>query len=79
MSAAATHAVRAAIERAAFGHRIGKPRDAPVRVGIGNSMTRTELGSISKDANSAIEILRQKTYELSPEPIDPKGIGFETL
>jgi len=55
----------------------GKRVDTPVRVVIGKPMTRAVLDPMSKDANSLIEFLRQKTYELSPEPIDPKGIGFE--
>ena len=55
----------------------GKRVDTPVRIGIGEPLTRDVLDPLSRDAKSLMEFLRRKTYELSPNPIDPNSVGYE--
>jgi putative hemolysin len=56
-----------------FGSRV----DTPVRVAIGEPLGRDVLDPIAGDAKSLMAFLRRKTYELSPGPVDPMGVGFE--
>lgn len=51
--------------------------DRPVRVVIGAPIEGPELRARAKAPNSLMEFLRCKTYELSPEPLDPRARGFE--
>ena len=55
----------------------GKRVDTSVRVVVGDPIARNELDKRAKDAKSLMAFLRQKTYELSPRPIDPNDLGFE--
>jgi len=55
----------------------GKRVDTPVRVVVGAPLGRDELDSRARDAKSLMAFLRQKTYELSPRPINPAETGFE--
>ena len=55
----------------------GKRLDTPVRVAIGDPLGRDVLDPMAGDAKSLMAFLRRKTYELSPGPIDPTGVGFE--
>lgn len=56
-----------------FGSRV----DTPVRVVIGAPLDYETLAPLAGDAKSLMAFLRRRTYELSPGPIDPLGIGFE--
>ncbi|UXX83933.1 lysophospholipid acyltransferase family protein [Roseovarius pelagicus] len=51
--------------------------DRPVQAVIGEPIDRRALQVHAGDSKSMMEFLRLKTYELSPRPLDPKGIGFE--
>ncbi|MBF9031495.1 acyltransferase [Rhodobacterales bacterium HKCCE3408] len=51
--------------------------NAPVRVAIGEPITREELDPYRKDARAMMEFLRRRTYALSPTPLDASKIGFE--
>lgn len=56
-----------------FGRRV----DSPVRISVGRPLNRDVLDPLAKDAKSLMEFLRHKTYELSPEPVDSRSVGFE--
>ena len=51
--------------------------DTPVRLSIGAPIRRDRLDALKGDTKSLMEFLRLKTYELSPNPIDPQAVGFE--
>ena len=51
--------------------------DSPVRVVIGNPIPRADLDRFAGDTKSLMVFLRQRTYELSPDPIAASEIGFE--
>ena len=51
--------------------------DTPVQVVIGDPIERPALSAFAGDTKSLMEFLRAKTYELSPRPIDPNGVGYE--
>ncbi|QIE44164.1 acyltransferase [Pseudohalocynthiibacter aestuariivivens] len=51
--------------------------DRPVQAVIGEPIDPRALQVHAGDSKSMMEFLRLKTYELSPRPLDPKGIGFE--
>ena len=55
----------------------GKRVDTPVSVVIGDPISHADIQARAKDANSLMEFLRCKTYELSPGPLDPRARGFE--
>ncbi|MET4101327.1 putative hemolysin [Roseovarius sp. MBR-78] len=51
--------------------------DTPVRVVIGAPIPRADLAPYAGDTKSLMAFLRQKTYELSPNPVAASEIGFE--
>ena len=51
--------------------------DSPVRVVVGNPIPRPELDRFAGDPKSLMAFLRQRTYELSPDPVEASEIGFE--
>lgn len=51
--------------------------DTSVRVVVGEPIGREELDARAKESKSLMAFLRQKTYELSPRPINPNDLGFE--
>ncbi|MFB9148401.1 lysophospholipid acyltransferase family protein [Roseovarius ramblicola] len=51
--------------------------DSPVRVVIGAPVPRPELDRYAGDTKSLMAFLRQRTYELSPDPVAASEIGFE--
>ena len=51
--------------------------DTPVRVVIGEPITRDVLDPLSKDTKSLMDFLRKATYELSPEPLSTYDYGYE--
>jgi putative hemolysin len=51
--------------------------DSPVRVVVGNPIPRPELDRFAGDTKSLMAFLRQRTYELSPDPVEASEIGFE--
>ena len=51
--------------------------DPSVRVVVGEPIGRDALDARAKDSKSLMAFLRQKTYELSPRPINPNDLGFE--
>ncbi|MEQ8292047.1 MAG: lysophospholipid acyltransferase family protein [Roseovarius sp.] len=51
--------------------------DTSVRVVVGDPIGRDDLAARAKDSKSLMAFLRQKTYELSPRPINPNDLGFE--
>ena len=56
-----------------FRSRVG----SPVRVSIGDPISREEITHKSNDAKSMMDFLRRKTYELSPTPLETFEYGFE--
>jgi len=51
--------------------------NTPVRVVIGDPIPRADLEVFAKDAKGMMAFLREKTYALSPEPLDTSMRGFE--
>jgi len=51
--------------------------NTPVRVVIGEPISRAGLTEHSKDPRAMMDFLRQATYDLSPTPLNPAEIGFE--
>ncbi|MDE4131696.1 lysophospholipid acyltransferase family protein [Phaeobacter sp. QD34_3] len=51
--------------------------DTPVRVVIGEAITRDKLNPLATNAKAMMDFLRKATYELSPTPVDPGLHGFE--
>lgn len=56
-----------------FRARIG----TPVRVAVGSPIPPQEIALRAKDSRAMMDFLRKATYELSPDPLPAKGIGFE--
>ena len=51
--------------------------NAPVRVVIGEPIPAREIESRKKDPTQMMDFLRQATYALSQDPVDPTRLGFE--
>jgi putative hemolysin len=51
--------------------------NSPVKVVIGDPITRAALDPYARDAKAMMAFLREKTYGLSPRPLDPSLRGFE--
>lgn len=51
--------------------------NTPVRVAIGEPISRADLDQFSKDPTGAMDFLRKATYELSPKPVDSDQLGYE--
>lgn len=51
--------------------------DTPVRMVIGDPIPRDDLARYAGDTKSLMAFLRQRTYELSPNPVAASEIGFE--
>lgn len=51
--------------------------NSPVRVVIGDPIPAHEIESRQKDPNGMMDFLRQATYALSKDPVDPTRLGFE--
>ena len=51
--------------------------DEPVRVVIGDPIPRAELSQYATDAKSMMDFLRERTYALSPRPLDTVEYGYE--
>jgi len=51
--------------------------NTPVRVVVGDPIPRADLEPFAKDAKGMMAFLREKTYALSPEPLDTSMRGFE--
>jgi putative hemolysin len=51
--------------------------NSPVRVVIGDPISPHEIESRQKDPNAMMDFLRQATYALSKDPVDPTRLGFE--
>ena len=58
-------------------NEFGKRVDTPVKVHVGDPITRDAIGDKVKDAKSLMAFLRCKTYDLSPKPFAPGAVGFE--
>ena len=58
-------------------NEFGKRVDTPVKVHVGDPITRDAIGDKVKDAKSLMAFLRRKTYDLSPKPFAPGAVGFE--
>ncbi|MCT4608111.1 MAG: lysophospholipid acyltransferase family protein [Pelagimonas sp.] len=51
--------------------------DTPVRVAIGDPITRAEIDAYARDPRAMMDFLRKSTYELSPTPLKSLDYGFE--
>lgn len=51
--------------------------NTPVRVAIGAPIPRSDLQPFAKDTRAMMDFLREATYGLSPNPLNPNEIGFE--
>lgn len=51
--------------------------DAPVEMVIGDPIPADEIAAFAGDKRGLMDFVRQKTYALSPNPIDPTMKGFE--
>ena len=51
--------------------------DAPVRLAVGQPLTRDALNPYLRDPRGMMDFLRAETYKLSPRPIDTSHYGFE--
>ena len=51
--------------------------DTPVRVAIGEPITRDVLDPMSTDTKSLMDFLRKATYELNPNPVKVFDLGYE--
>lgn len=51
--------------------------DRPVRVVIGDPISRAQLATHAGDTKSLMAFLRARTYDLSPSPVAAGEIGFE--
>ncbi|KNG92993.1 lysophospholipid acyltransferase family protein [Pseudaestuariivita atlantica] len=51
--------------------------DTPVRVAIGEPISRDVLDPLAKDTKNLMDFLRKATYELSPTPLQSYDYGFE--
>jgi len=55
----------------------GKRVDTPVRMVIGEPISRDILNAYSKDTKAMMDFLRKATYELSPHPDKSFDLGYE--
>jgi putative hemolysin len=51
--------------------------NSPVDVVIGEAIPRAELEPYARDARAMMALLRERTYSLSPRPLDVRARGFE--
>jgi putative hemolysin len=51
--------------------------NSPVRVVVGEPIARADLDTYKSDPTAMMEFLRERTYALSPRPLDPSVRGFE--
>ena len=51
--------------------------DEPVRVVIGQPLSRARLDALAKDPRAMMDSLRRATYDLSPTPLDSLAPGYE--
>jgi putative hemolysin len=51
--------------------------DTPVRVAIGEPISRARLDPLSRDSKAMMDFLRKATYELSPGPVKRFDLGYE--
>jgi putative hemolysin len=51
--------------------------NSPVKVVIGEPIPRADLEPYAKDTRAMMDFLREATYGLSPDPLNPSEIGFE--
>ena len=51
--------------------------NSPVRMVVGDPISRQDLEPYAKDAKAMMAFLREKTYSLSPRPLDTQIQGFE--
>lgn len=51
--------------------------DTPVRVVIGEPISREKLAPLTSDARAMMDFLRRSTYELSPTPLRADELGYE--
>ena len=58
-------------------NEFGKRVDTPVKVHVGDPITRVAIGDNVKDSKSLLAFLLRKTYDLSPKPFAPNAVGFE--
>jgi len=56
-----------------FRARVGRP----VRLAIGAPIPPEALSHFGADTKQMMDFLRRKTYELSPEPLNPARLGYE--
>ncbi|MEM7523793.1 MAG: lysophospholipid acyltransferase family protein [Pseudomonadota bacterium] len=56
-----------------FGSRVGGSIEAT----IGEALPNEEIAAFSKDSSALMDYLRDKTYELSPQPLESLDYGFE--
>ncbi|WP_373236170.1 lysophospholipid acyltransferase family protein [Cohaesibacter celericrescens] len=54
-----------------------KRMDTPVKVVIGEPISRAVLDPLAKDSRAMMDYLRQATYALSPTPVNSDEYGFE--
>ena len=65
------------LRMALYINEFGKRVDTSVRVHVGEPIRRATLDERVKDPKSLMAFLRDKTYELSPKPVDPGAVGYE--
>jgi putative hemolysin len=51
--------------------------NSPVRVVVGEPIPRADLAAFKSDPTAMMAFLRERTYALSPTPLDPNARGFE--
>lgn len=51
--------------------------DTPVKMAIGQPLSRAQLDPLAKDAKGMMEFLRKSTYELAPGPEKHFDLGYE--
>ncbi|MEM9319531.1 MAG: lysophospholipid acyltransferase family protein [Pseudomonadota bacterium] len=51
--------------------------NTPVRIAVGEPIPRGEIDAFKTDARAMMDFLRERTYALSPKPVDASQIGFE--
>lgn len=51
--------------------------DTPVKVVIGEPITRDVLAPLAKDSKAMMDFLRKATYELAPGPVKSFDLGYE--
>ncbi|MEM1273945.1 MAG: lysophospholipid acyltransferase family protein [Pseudomonadota bacterium] len=51
--------------------------NTPVRIAVGEPIARDEIERFKTDARGMMDFLRERTYALSPKPLDTRQIGFE--